>query len=66
MYATGNFKPKVFARCIKEDGIDNFAQYIWRNHQNGVIYNTSAQGDDYGLDCEESLLKLIRTGCNLS
>jgi len=62
MFATGNLKPKVFVQCIKEDGIGNFAQYIWRNHQNGITYTTSAHGDDYDLDNEEELLRLIRSG----
>lgn len=53
---------KTFVKCIKEDGIDKFAEYILRNYNNGIEYHTSGYIGDYDLETEEEILFLLRNG----
>ena len=62
IFSENNLWLRTFIKCIKEDGIEKFSQYILRNCENGIIYTTYAHGGDYGLDNEEDILKLLRTG----
>jgi len=58
----GRLRLKTFVKCIKEDGLDAFAEYILRNHENGVVYHRKGITGDYDLDTEEDILHLLRTG----
>ena len=58
----GHIRIKTFIKCIKEDGLDNFAEYILRNRKNGVVYHRSGYTGDYDLDTEEKILHLLRIG----
>ena len=58
----GHIRIKTFIKCIKEDGLDNFAEYILRNHKNGVVYHRSGYTGDYDLETEEKILHLLRIG----
>jgi hypothetical protein len=55
-------KLRAFVRCIKEDGIEAFSQYMNRNAHNHIVYHRSGILGDYDLDSEEKILKLLRTG----
>jgi hypothetical protein len=57
-----NLRIRTFVKCIKEDGIDNFAKYILRNHKDGVVYHKHSLTGDYDLPTEEAILKLLRDG----
>ena len=52
----------TFVKCIKEDGIDKFSEYILRNHNNGIMYHRNGIKGDYDLDTEEAILNLLRNG----
>ncbi len=52
----------TFVKCIKEDGIQKFAEYILRNYENGVAYHKNGHTGDYDLDSEEQILQLLRYG----
>ncbi|MCL1819504.1 MAG: DUF3795 domain-containing protein [Oscillospiraceae bacterium] len=58
----GHLRLKTFVKCIKEDGLDNFAEYIMRNYNNGVEYHRDGYTGDYDLETEEDILRLLRTG----
>jgi len=58
----GRLRLKTFVKCIKEDGLDDFAGYILRNHENGVLYHRNGCTGDYDLETEEEILHLLRTG----
>ena len=62
VFNKNNLWLRTFIKCIKEDGIENFSQYILRNFENGIIYTTYSHGGDYGLDNEADILTLLRTG----
>lgn len=62
MMAPEKIKLRAFVRCIKEDGIDKFIEYIKRNKENGVVYHVSGIFGDYDLETEEDVLKLLRYG----
>jgi hypothetical protein len=51
---------RAFARCIKEDGINKFIEYIKRNQQDGIVYQRSGIMGDYDLPTEEEILALLR------
>ena len=57
-------KIRAFITCIKEDGIDRFAEYILRNVENGIVYHRNGIYGDYDLATEEEVLMLLRTGIN--
>ena len=62
MFDDGHLRVKTFVKCIKEDGIDKFSEYILRNHNNGIMYHRNGIKGDYDLDTEEAILKLLRNG----
>jgi len=66
MFDEKHLRVKTFVKCIKEDGIDNFSQYILRNIENGILYHRNGYTGDYDLDTEEAILHLLRTGQTLS
>ena len=55
-------KLRAFITCIKEDGLDAFAQYIMKNTENGIVYHRNGVYGDYDLETEEDILHLLRTG----
>ena len=62
MLAEDKIKLRAFITCIKEDGIDRFAEYIVRNAKNGIIYHRNGYVGDYDLVSEVEVIKLVRTG----
>lgn len=62
MFAPKKVKLRAFIRCMKEDGIGKFSEYISRNAENGVVYHRAGILGDYDLDTEEEVLTLLRTG----
>jgi len=62
MMAKEHVKIKAFVRCMKEDGVERFCEYLKRNRDNGVVYHRDGINGDYDLDSEEKVLKLLRTG----
>ena len=60
MYST-DYDPKIkaFARCIKEDGVDQFIQYVLDNKERGMDVSS---GKDYDNKTEKEVLSLLRTG----
>ena len=62
MFDSEHLRLKAFVKCIKEDGIDKFSQYILRNFDDGVVYHRNGYKGDYDLDTEEAILKLLRDG----
>ncbi len=55
-------KIKAFARCIKEDGAEQFIQYVLDNKERGIDV---AIGKDYDNKTEAEVLKLLRTGASV-
>lgn len=51
---------RAFVHCAKEEGLEKLAEYVLRNQLNGVEYGH--QKDYDGLDSEETVLRLLRTG----
>jgi hypothetical protein len=62
MMSKEKLKLRAFVRCIKEDGIEAFSQYIVKNAQNGIVYHRNGIFGDYDLDTEEKILNLLRKG----
>jgi hypothetical protein len=62
MFNDKHLRLKTFVKCIKEDGIDKFSQYILCNHKNGIAYHRNGYTGDYDLDTEEEILNLLRNG----
>lgn len=62
MHAAGKIKIRAFITCIREDGLDRFADYVVRNAENGIVYHRSGITGDYDLKTEADVLKLLRTG----
>jgi len=62
MFNDSHLRLKVFVKCIKEDGVDAFSQYILRNLENGILYHRNGYTGDYDLDTEEAILTLLRNG----
>jgi hypothetical protein len=62
MHAPDKVKIRAFIICIKEDGLDRFAEYIVRNAGNGIVYHRSGITGDYDLKTETDVLQLLRTG----
>lgn len=52
-------KIKAFARCIREDGIEKFADFIMKNNEKGL--DARFQGD-YDFRTEVLVLALLRNG----
>lgn len=51
---------RAFVRCAKEEGIQKLAEYVFKNMQKGIKYGYKKDYD--GLDSEEAVLNLLRTG----
>jgi hypothetical protein len=62
MFDNKHLRLKTFVKCIKEDGIDEFSEYILRNHKNGIAYHRNGYTGDYDLGTEEEILYLLRNG----
>ena len=62
MLAQDKIKMRAFVRCIKEDGIEKFIEYIERNRTDGVIYHRNGFVGDYDLDTEVQVLSLLKQG----
>jgi uncharacterized protein YehS (DUF1456 family) len=62
MFNDEHLRLKTFVKCIKEDGIEKFSEYILRNYNNGIIYHRNGYTGDYDLETEEEILNLIRNG----
>jgi len=62
MFNDSHLRLRTFVKCIKEDGIEAFSQYIVRNLENGILYHRSGYTGDYDLDTEEAILTLLRNG----
>ncbi|NLW69773.1 MAG: DUF3795 domain-containing protein [Eubacteriaceae bacterium] len=60
MLAADKIKIRAFVRCIKEDGIDKFIEYLEKNEKEGIVYHTSGIIGDYDLSSEEEVLNLLR------
>jgi len=62
MFGESHLRLKVFVKCIKEDGIEAFSQYIVRNIEKGILYHRNGYTGDYDLDTEEAILAVLRNG----
>jgi len=62
MLSPEKIKIRAFVRCIKEDGIEKFIEYLERNAEKGIIYHRSGIYGDYDLDTEDQVIKLLRSG----
>jgi len=62
MFNDDHLRLKVFVKCIKEDGIEAFSQYIARNLEKGILYHRNGYTGDYDLDTEDEILSLLRNG----
>jgi hypothetical protein len=62
MFNDEHLRLKTFVKCIKEDGINTFSEYILRNHKNGIVYHRNGYKGDYDLASEEKILNLLRKG----
>ena len=65
MFDEEHLRVKTFVKCIKEDGIEKVSEYIFRNHNNGIMYHRNGYKGDYDLDTEEEILYLLRNGVRL-
>lgn len=57
---THDIKVRACVRCIREDGMEKFIDYIIKNERNGIRY--SYQKDYDFMKNEEEVLHLLRTG----
>jgi hypothetical protein len=57
MFDDKHLRLKTFVKCIKEDGIDKFSEYILRNY-----YHRDGYTGDYDLETEGEILNLLRNG----
>ena len=62
MFDDSHLRLKTFVKCIKEDGIEAFSQYILLNLENGILYHRKGYTGDYDLAAEEEILALLRKG----
>ena len=60
MLAIDKIKMRAFVRCMKEDGVDKFINYLMTNAENGFVYHRNGVMDDYDLSTEEHVLELLR------
>ncbi|MBN1891911.1 MAG: DUF3795 domain-containing protein [Clostridiales bacterium] len=60
MHAPDKVKIRAFIRCIREDGLERFSEYIARNAERGVVYHLDGIFGDYDLKSEEEVLRLLR------
>lgn len=61
MYGAGHdLKIRAFARCIKEDGPEKFAEHLMENEKHGIKYGFQK---DYDIkENEDEVLALLRNG----
>ena len=62
MFDDKHLRLKTFVKCIKEDGIDKFSEYILRNYKNGIVYHRDGYTGDYDLETEGEILNLLKNG----
>lgn len=62
MLAPDKIKLRAFVRCIKEDGMKRFIEYVAVNRENGVVYHRNGIWGDYDLETEDAVLDLLRNG----
>lgn len=60
MLAPEKLKLRAFVRCIKEDGIEKFTDYLIENENKGIVYHRNGVFGDYDLKTEDEVLKLLR------
>ena len=59
---SGRRKLRAFITCIREDGLEKFAQYIANNAHLGIVYHREGTFGDYDLNANDEILRLLRTG----
>lgn len=62
MLAHGKIKMRAFVRCMKEEGVARFIEYLEKNQERGIIYHRSGILGDYDLETEDEVLALLRQG----
>ena len=62
MLAPDKVKIRAFVRCIREDGLESFAEDIVRKEAKGIVYHRSGIYGDYDLATEAEVLELLREG----
>lgn len=60
MLAPDKIKIRAFIRCIKEDGMQKFIDYLEQNEKEGFVYHRSGVMGDYDLPNENEILNLLR------
>ena len=60
MIHMNDIRIRAFVRCAKEEGIEKLAEYVLVNQEKGIKYGH--QKDYDGLNSEEEVLKLLKTG----
>lgn len=61
MLAPEKIKLRAFVQCIKEDGLEQFSQYIAANQEKGLVYHRTGIMGDYDLETEDAVLALLRS-----
>lgn len=64
MFDQGKIKIRAFIRCIKEDGLERFSEYMLRNIDDAITYHRTGIFGDYDLQDEQDVLDLLRYGRN--
>ena len=62
MFNDSHPRLRAFVKCIKEDGMEAFSQYLLRNFENGILYHRNGYTGDYDIQPEEAILALLRNG----
>ena len=60
MLAIDKIKMRAFVRCIKEEGIQKFIEYLEQNEKDGIVYHRTGVIGDYDLSSESDVLNLLR------
>jgi hypothetical protein len=60
MLAIDKIKMRAFVRCIKEEGIQKFIEYLEQNEKDGIVYHRIGVIGDYDLSSESEVLNLLR------
>jgi hypothetical protein len=60
MLAIDKIKMRAFVRCIKEEGIQKFIEYLEQNEKDGIVYHRTGVIGDYDLSSESEVLNLLR------
>jgi len=61
MLSLEKIKLRAFVQCIKEDGLEQFSQYIVDNQEKGLVYHRTGIMGDYDLKTEDAVLVLLRS-----